>query len=407
MDYKKQAIYNTAGNLIYMACLWVMSVLVARISGFSDAGTFSIAMTIGNIFYFIAMYGIRSFQASDVKEEYGDVIYFKTRVVTVLISILGCCIYLIICDYDAYTSLAVLIYTIFRGIEALSDVIFGELQRVGHLEVSGISMSIKGVISVVVFSIILMYTQNLDFALLGIVIIALLFLIFYDYKGYVKYRSPSRKKDQGNVMELLIKGFPMLLTTVFPIVVTAIPRLALEQYYGTEMLGIYSSIATPTVLLTTIIPNMLCPFMTYYGICYQKGQYKKLLLMMWISIFCSALLGALACILAYFLGDIVMGTIFGDAILPYLYVFIPLIIATTVYAFSMCGNSVLITIRYPMWLTLFAFLALVVSIIITPMLVQQYFMHGTVLAFAIPFAVQFILQVIFVSYKLLKKNENR
>ena len=312
--------------------------------------------------------------------------------------------YLIACGYEFYTLLAVLIYTIFRGIEALSDVVFGELQRVGHLEVAGISMSAKGVVCVVVFSIVLLWSKNINLALFGIAVVAALFLVLYDYKRYLKYCNPSKKSDQGSVKELLMMGFPMLLTTVFPIIVTAIPRLALEQYYGTELLGIYSSIATPTVLLTTIIPNMLCPFMTYYGICYEKKEYKKLLLMMWISILCSALLGILACILAYFFGDVVMGTIFGKEILPYLYVFIPLIIATIVYAFSMCGNSVLITIRFPMWLTLFAASALIVSIIITSQLVEHYFMIGAVCAFGIPFAVQFILQVLFVSYKLLKKN---
>lgn len=403
MNYKKQAIYNTIGNLVYMACLWIMSVLVVSICGFYDAGVFAIAMTIGNVFYFIAMYGIRSFQASDVVGEFSDIVYFKTRTVTVLISILCCMVYLLVYKYDFYTFFAVLLYTIFRGVEAASDVIFGELQNVGHLEVAGVSMSVKGIVCVAVFSILLGWSKNLDLALLGITIVSLFFLFFYDYIQYKKHRNPMRRNKRGSVKKLLVTGFPMLLTTVFPIIVTAIPRLVLEQYYGTEMLGIYSSISTPTVLITTIVPNMLCPFMTYYGICYQRKENKKILLMMWVSILCSALLGVFACILAYFFGNVVMTILFGNEILPYLYVFIPLIIATCVYAFSMCGNSVLITIRYPRWLTLFAALALLVSIIITPWLVTKYFMIGAVWAFAIPFAVQLILQILFVTIKLTRR----
>jgi len=33
MDYKKQALYNTVGNLVYMAALWLISVLTVHLSG--------------------------------------------------------------------------------------------------------------------------------------------------------------------------------------------------------------------------------------------------------------------------------------------------------------------------------------------------------------------------------------
>lgn len=400
MDYKKQALYNTIGNLVYMGCLWLMSVLVVRLSGFENAGVFSLAMTIGNIFYFIAMYGMRSYQASDATMQYSDVVYFKTRFVTVIVSVCICLIYLLICRYNLYTSLAIFLYVIYRNLEAGSDVVFGELQREGHLEICGISMSLKGGISVLTFSGLLYYTQNLNIALSGIVVIALFFLVAYDYRRYMALRSSRDAKGSGTVVQLLTQGFHMLLTTVFPIIAVAFPRLELERVYGTEMLGIYSSISTPTVLLTTIIPNILCPFMTYYGVCYQKGENKKLLKMMWFSVLCSALLGGFACICAYFFGDFFMGIIFGDEILAYMYVFIPLIIATIIYAFSMCGNSVLITIRYPAWLTSFAAAALVASYLFSQLFVEPYGMMGTVWAFGLSFGIQFLLQVGFLTYKL-------
>jgi len=405
MDYKKQALYNTAGNLIYMACLWVLSVLTVRLSGFEDAGVFSIAMSVGNIFYFIAMYGMRSFQASDAIRQFSGRVYIITRVVTVGIGILLCVVYLFFCDYEGYTVTAILLYLIFKCLEAGSDVLFGELQKVGHLEVCGISMSAKGIVSVIVFCAVMYFTKNLNYALAGITIVALITLFLYDTPSYTKFCKEDKNAPSQSVKALLLIGFPMLLTTVFPIMVTAIPRLQLENQLGNEMLGIYSSISTPTVLLTTIIPNMLCPFMTYYGECYQKGENKKLYKMLWLSILYSALLGLAACICAFFLGDFVLGLLFGKDVLPYMYIFIPLIIATTVYAFSMCGNSVLITIRHPFWLTSFAAAALVVCLVISEPLVKAYGMMGAVYAFGIPYGVQFMLQLIYMTYILLKKNK--
>ena len=400
MDYKKQAFYNTVGNLVYMVCVWLISVLTVRLSGFEDAGVLSLAMSVGNIFYFIAMYGMRSFQASDSLYQYAPEDYFAVRWITTGISLVALAGYLLFAGYSVYICAAIVLYTLFKCAEACSDVFFGELQRLGHLEVCGISMSVKGILSIPVYCLILHFTKNINLALTGIVVLAALFFLMYDLPGFRKFRKSGEKKKATAALPLLKAGFPMLLTTVFPIIVTAMPRLALEHYCGTEVLGIYSSISTPTVLITTLVPNVLAPFMTHYGFCYHEKLYRKLLKMLWISIGCTALLGLAACICAYFLGDFVMGLIFGEAILPHLYLFIPLILATIVYAFSMCANSVLISIRQPAWLTGFAGAALVTSLMCSYPMVQHMGQMGAVWAFGIPFAIQLILQLAYLVYKL-------
>jgi len=401
MDYKKQALYNTVGNLVYMAALWLISVLTVHLSGFEDAGVFSIAMSVGNIFFFIAVYGMRSFQASDSLYQYSPGEYCAVRWITTGVAAVCLAGYLAFTGYSFYIIAAVVFYTLYKFAEAASDVFFGELQRVGHLEVCGISMSLKGILSIVIFSIVLFVTKNLPVALLSMVLLAAAFFVFYDIRGYHKHCTHKLSAKKENVIGLLKDGFPMLLTTVFPIVVTAIPRLALEKYCGTEILGIYSSISTPTVLITTLVPNILAPFMTLFGHCFHEKKFKKLYRMLWVALIATAALGLLACILAYFLGDFVMGLLFGKEIVQYLGIFIPLIIATTVYALSMAANSVLISIRRPVWLTAFSGAALLLSLITGYPLVKHFGQMGAVWAFGIPFALQLILQVIFLTVVLV------
>ena len=268
MNYKKQAFYNTLGNVVYLACMWLMTVVVVQLSGFEDAGILNIAMSVGNIFFFIGMYGIRSFQSSDTTHKYSDKIYIKTRVITVIVGLFACAIYLLLgalfgFGYNLYTSFAVLLYLLYRSFEAGSDVLFGELQKDAHLEVCGISMSAKGILSIGLFFVLLKFF-NLNIALFGMAILAAVIMIFYDYNRYKKLHISVQTNSQGTVKQLLLEGIPMLLTTIFPIIVTAVPRLALESYNGTEILGIYSSICTPTIIITTLVPNILCPFMTLY-----------------------------------------------------------------------------------------------------------------------------------------------
>lgn len=401
MDYKKQAFYNTVGNLVYMVSLWLISsVLTVRLAGFEAAGVFSIATSVGNIFYFISVYGMRSYQASDSLFQYSPKDYFAVRGITVAVAAVALVVYLWIAKFAPDITIAVLLYTVYKFFEAYSDVFFGELQRVGHLEICGISMSLKGILSIVVYSIVLLWCGNLNYALLAMVMIAALFLLLYDIRGYRKNRNEESKRAATAVVGLLKAGFSMLLTTVFPIIVTAVPRLALEKYCGTAVLGIYSSISTPTVLITTLVPNVLAPFMTLFGVCYHNKEFHRLLKMLWIALASTALLGLVACVCAYFLGDIVMSLLFGEEILAHMYLFIPLILATTVYALSMAANSVLISIRQPAWLIACSASALIVSLIISDSLVRQMGEIGTVWAFGLPFATQLILQVGYLIYKL-------
>ena len=405
MDYKKQALFNTVGNVVYLGCMWLLTVLVVRISGYDDAGVLSLAMSVGNIFYFIGMYGMRSFQSSDVTHKYSDKTYLQTRIFTVGLSILLCGIYLgglriFGGGYGLYTSCAILIYLLYRSLEAGSDVLFGELQKDGHLEVCGLSMSVKGALSVAVFFVLLRLT-NLNIAMLGMVAVAAALLILYDYNRYRALHKEPDTPATGTVWQLLVECFPMLLTTLFPISVTALPRLALEQYYGEATLGIYASICSPTVIITTLVPNILCPFMTLYGKLYHEGKRSKLLRMFLVSVVLTGLLGVVACLGAWLFGDWALSLLYDEQVLDYMYIFIPIIVATVIYALSMCGNSVLISIRTPKALTAFAGAALVVCAAISYPLTKAYGMWGTVIAFGLPFLVQFVLQTGYIFYKLL------
>ena len=71
-NLKKNMIWNAAGNLIYMACQWIVTVLVTNLGDFYDAGVLSIAMSVSATFRTLAMFGIRNYQVSDIDDKYSD-----------------------------------------------------------------------------------------------------------------------------------------------------------------------------------------------------------------------------------------------------------------------------------------------------------------------------------------------
>ena len=66
---KSGMIWNALGNIIYLACQWLITILVANIGNFEDAGLLSIAMSVSATFQTFALFGIRNYQVSDINEK--------------------------------------------------------------------------------------------------------------------------------------------------------------------------------------------------------------------------------------------------------------------------------------------------------------------------------------------------
>ena len=82
-DYtKSNFIWNAVGNITYMMCQWLITVLVPILGGFGDAGILSVAMSVRATCQTIGMFGIRNFQVSDVEEKYSNSCYVGLRALT-------------------------------------------------------------------------------------------------------------------------------------------------------------------------------------------------------------------------------------------------------------------------------------------------------------------------------------
>ena len=62
--------WNSIGSIFYLGCQWLMTVVVVWIAGLETAGILSLAMSVSNIWYSFAVYGMRNFQVSDTVGKY-------------------------------------------------------------------------------------------------------------------------------------------------------------------------------------------------------------------------------------------------------------------------------------------------------------------------------------------------
>lgn len=398
MAYSKQAFYNTAGNIAYLAAQWLLTVVTTRMGGVGEAGILSYAISVGNLFFFVQMYGMRSYQVSDAGGQYAPRQYVRSRYVTVVAGLVSCAIFVAFSESGMEKGTAALLFLLYRSAEAISDAYFGELQKVGRLDILAKSMTAKGIVTVMVFSLALYLTGSLPVALFSIVPPAFFITLLYDRRRYMAFVQGARRGGlMRGVKGLLGDCFLLMVSTILPVVVTSYPRIVLDRLYGSELLGHYGNVSTPTVLIIAIVPNVLVPVMTLYGIWARSGEYGRLVRGFLLSIAGTVAFGGICMLGVLVLGDYVMAFVFTDAILPYVHYLYPLVAVMTVYAMTMCGNSLLVSVRRNRAVLLFSAAATTICCIACNIWVPAYGIWGAVLAMGLSYVVQFVGQALYIA----------
>ena len=324
---QRQTLINTVGNVTYLIAQWFLSVITTRLLGYESVGILILAMSVGNVFTFIQLYGVRSFQSSDIARKYNCGDYLRTRFITTGTGILFCLIYILCSNYSRDVNISIILFMLFRSFEAFSDVYFGEFQREGRLELVGISMLIRGIVTVTLFFIGMYVLRSLNKALLAIMFGSILITVLLDSVLYLRI-IPREVGTVAGMRGILKACFPLLMASLLPTVITTYPRVVLERYSGTELLGFYGNVSTPSVIITAIVPNLLVSIMPVYGNLVFRKDFIGIR-RLWKKTIIGTFLILIACMLCVLvLGRPIMAWIYTFEILPYVHYLYYFLIST-------------------------------------------------------------------------------
>ncbi len=377
-----------------MISIWLLTVIITRLLGYAAAGDLTLAMAMGNVFALLQMYGVRSFQSSDVRFQFTAGDYLRARLLTM---VMGCILgtaALLLLGYSGTLLVSVLLFVLFKSSEAFSDVLFGEDQRRDRLELAGYSMLLRGVLTVFAFFTGAYFFRTLNAALLLAAAVAILLTLFFDLPLYRRTVRDHMGKTSRGLSGILRSCFPLLITTIIPTMITAIPRVALERFYGAEALGYYGNVSTPSLLLTTIAPTILLAFLPTYGRAFQAGDWNRILKTWGLTVLGILCLGAICLLGALLLAKPVLALFYTEAVLPYVHYLYPLLGAMTLYAVTICANAVLVPMRENRVLMGTALISLVLCLALSYPLVRAWGMGGAVAVLAVSYGVQALVQAI-------------
>lgn len=388
LSIKKNILWNTIGSIIYLGCQWIITIVVARMLGYELAGVLALAMSVTNVFAMVALYSMRNFQISD-SGIYCDSTYIISRFITCIIAILLCLIFSLISKYDIEIIICIMMYMVFKALEATIDVYQGVLQKKWRLDVVGKSLVLRGIVSVIIFICIIQLTHELILGILGMSISTLMIAFLLDIRTVHKDYEIQLNYNNKELGKLLLNCVPLVIFGCLSNSMAFIPRGYLEKNFGTELLGIYSSIATPT-LIVQVFANLLCaPLLPVFTQHYNEHNNKKFNSLLSKCILLIATIGVIALIGGEILGELGLKILLGADILPYDYLLMPMILCTICTALIWFLSGVLTAIRKLKSLLIITIGGMLLTAILSPTIVDKFNMNGVSI-------IQIICQIIMI-----------
>jgi len=285
---KRDLIWNTAGSLVYAACIAVLAFLVMRIAGEEDGGIFGFGFsTFGQQMFIVAYFGIRPFHITDVRTEYTFSVYRKARWSTVFLAVGVALVYLGIMaltgTYTVRKALIIFLLALYKIADGFADVYESECQRSGFLWRGGRELCIRTLLVSGVFLGTLVLTKNLVWAaLFADAAQAVVIFIFAKRLRQLTGTFPAgRKQDARAVSEqedssssvlsgkktgtpkMLLASTALLFLSVFlDFYVFSGAKYAIDLKMGDAASGIFNILFMPTSVIYLVANFIIKPFMT-------------------------------------------------------------------------------------------------------------------------------------------------
>jgi len=216
---------------------------------------------------------------------------------------------------------------LFRLAESFSDVLHGIAQKNDRLDIAGKSFAIKGIGLILCFLGGFLLTHRLAVGLLAMTLFSCASTLLYDLRVTRRLVRFGFIESGRGWFSLAKETLPLCAYLFLSSALVMLPRLILEKQYDEATLGIYGSIFAPAMLIQAAMGYIYNPFAQPFAELQAKGERKKFLVLAGKIVAAITAFAALATLAAYWFGPFVLRIMFGEQILPYTDLLIPILIA--------------------------------------------------------------------------------
>jgi O-antigen/teichoic acid export membrane protein len=252
--------------------------VISRVLGDYDAGIFTIAWAVGNLFLNVGKYGMREMQATDVTHKYSFKTYLNSRIISTAVMMavsIGYVLYsAVTIGYETSKTLIIILVCFLKAIDSIEDVYQGQQQLNGRLDVAGKCYTVRLTVTIIAYVVTLIVCKDLlmsSIISLAISCIAAIYLLFLT--ASVAKGKDREEKDKG-VMTLFVDCFRLFLATFLVFYMINAPKFVIDAQMSSEAQADYGYISMPVFLIGVVGQFIYMPIIKGMADNYSKGDKK-------------------------------------------------------------------------------------------------------------------------------------
>lgn len=308
---KADVFWNMLGSLLSAASSFLLLLFVTRYAGVNDGGIFSLAYSTAQILLTIGKFGVRSFQATDVKNEISFGTYLKSRYLFSIAMLFGDLLYVILAGYSLNKSLIFIFVCIIKMVDALEDVFHGQLQKNDRLALAGKLLTIRNLITIFCFAMSIIISKNLFYTNLITAILSLIVGVCgnYYFAGMIlksDIKNSYKSSFAYEIRFLLKQCSPLFIGSFLSLLIYNIPKYVIDFWGTDDQIACYTILFMPTFVINMISDFIFKPLLTTMAYDWEHKGIKRFCNRIFKLLCGIVVLMIFAMVMAYFLGTMVL-----------------------------------------------------------------------------------------------------
>jgi len=362
----------------------VILAVMSRTNGMRDAGIFSIAIAVANLMMYVGQYGLRRFQASDVREQFSFEEYHGMRVFTcalLVIASLGYCMFSR--AYRGYASdkaIAIFMICMLKMLQAYSDVYHGNMQQKGRFDVAAKATAIRYIAEIIIFCGMLIATHNFIISATVTVVLSVILMILLSVNAGSHYCDSIKPVFRAAAIRgLLIEGFPLFVSMFLNTYVGNAPKYAIDSYLNDDVQAVFGYLFMPAFVVQITAQFIFNPVITSYAHLWTKHteesyrEFSRRIKKMCVVVLALTVLGL---IVAATIGIPVLSAVFGTDLSAYRHELCIIMLGGGLLAYATYFSTVIAIIRVQKSLMLCYGVVSVMSLILSGLFVKPFGIYG-------------------------------
>ena len=410
-DIKRSSYVWNAINAVLSAMQCPVALMfITRISGMNDGGVFSIAFAVANLLLYIGLYGLRRFQASDVNEEFTFADYNGMRFITcgamVIASFVYCLYGTFFNSYSFEKAAVVFMVCLLKLVQAYTDVIHGNMQQKGRLDVATKSSAVRYVLEVASLAAALIITKDLLSAVCVSVAVSFIIMFLTSVNAGRKYCDSYKPRfGREQIKSLAIDGFPLFASLFLNMYISNAPKYAIDAYLTEEIQAVYNIIFMPAFMVMLLSNFIFNPIVKSYAELWlsdaaeQHRELSRRIRMQMLFILGLTIAGLAV---AATFGIPVLGMIFGTDLSAYKTELCIVMIGGGALGYANYFSTVITIIREQKSMIISYGVAAAAAYVLSGMLVKSQGITGAAMLYAVIMSVLAVLLGVITITKLMK-----